>query len=69
MMGQSQYLISLYPSFGSNLCSAELHHNNVTGTNYKLYVLNGDERQELATILYVCKFHFTSYFQKLFLYI
>jgi hypothetical protein len=64
IIGQSQYVISLHPNFCKNICSAELICNKATGTSYTLYVLNEDQRQELAVILYVCKFHFLYGFHK-----
>jgi len=69
MIGQSQYLISLNPNFNQNICSAELICNNVSGTSYTLYVVNEDQRQELAVILYVCKFDFLCCFHELILHL
>ncbi|CAF1121665.1 unnamed protein product [Adineta steineri] len=56
MLGQFQYLISLDSNFDNNFYSAELISSNVLGTKYILYDLNGDEHQELATIIYESNF-------------
>jgi len=51
--GRTQYLISVTSKYSDESYSAELQSTNATGTNYSLYNLNGDERQQLAVILYV----------------
>jgi hypothetical protein len=41
------------PKFTNDYYSAELQNTNLAGTSYVLYDLNGNERQQLAAILYV----------------
>jgi hypothetical protein len=53
MSGQTHYSISVNPKFSHDYYFAELESTNLTGTSYILYYLNGDERQQLAVILYV----------------
>ncbi len=56
IIGSSHYAISLDSKFSTIFYTAELVCNTATGTSYTLYVLNKDQRQELAVISYVCKF-------------
>jgi hypothetical protein len=51
--GRTQYLISVKSKYTDESYSAELQSTNITGTNYSLYNLNKNERQQIAVILYV----------------
>jgi hypothetical protein len=56
LTGQTQYTISVFSEYTDQIYSAELFNNDITGTSYVLSILNGNERQVSADILYVWKF-------------